>query len=560
MPKPTRFVPGTVVGECVLVRRIADGGMGEVHEATSPWGHVAVKLVTWGGMRGTEALARFLREGALLRELSHPGIVKVLAHGVDGRTKIPFLVLELLEGDDLDVVVGRRGPLSAELVASLGIEVSLALEHAHERGVVHRDVKPANVIVPRDPSRGRAILCDFGLSKRVGAEGSITGTGALLGTPYFMAPEQVLDSKHADVRSDVFSLAMTLYFAVTGKNPFESLEGPELVRAVCSHPVPDVRTYRRDVPEALAVTLAYALHRDARARATLEELRSALLEIAEGKTGVPSAPVSRAARAGPTSRPRGLAELDTLELQKGAYSVMRPLGPNVVEAVNDEGQVVRIERLGPLVERQKDELFRELEVLVGNTNDALVAVVDHGEAAGEHYVVSESLEDPELATYVDTRGPFTMDRGLRAVSRFVRGYGKVSSAGFVHGAIGPSTLSLRATNTKRILVLSDLGIARRVRALGPASTAKRAEDPRVDVLGVVAALHFAIVGQLPFGAQGAVADGGAARPLAVTFVAPEPAVLRALEALVRRAIQGEIRSFEALGHELRALAGDLPTG
>lgn len=559
MPRSTRFVPGTVVGECVLVRRIADGGMGEVHEATSPWGHVAVKLVTWGGMRGTEALARFLREGALLRELSHPGIVKVLAHGVDVRTKIPYLVLELLEGDDLDVVVGRRGPLAPELVASLGVEVTLALGHAHERGVVHRDVKPANVIVPRDPARGRAILCDFGLSKRVGAEGSITGTGALLGTPYFMAPEQVLDSKHADVRSDVFSLAMTLYFAVTGKNPFESLEGPELVRAVCSHPVPDVRTFRRDVPEALAVALAHALHRDARARATLDELRGALREIAEGAAGVPEAQASRAGRGGPTSRPRGLAELDTLELQRGSYSVMRSMGSNLVEAVNDEGQVVRIERLGPLAERQKNELFRELELIVGNANDALVAVVDHGEAFGEHYVVSESFEDPALATYVDTRGPFTMDRGLRAVSRFVRGYAKVSAAGFVHGAIGPSTLSLRATNTKRILVLSDIGIARRIHALG-AGTAKRAEDPRVDVLGVVAALHFAVVGQLPFGAQGAVADGAAARPLAVTFAAPEPSVLRALEALVRRAIRGEIPTFEALGHELRALADETRAG
>jgi serine/threonine protein kinase len=420
-------------------------------------------------------------------------------------------------------------------------------------------VKPANVIVPRDPSRGRAILCDFGLSKRVGAEGSITGTGALLGTPYFMAPEQVLDSKHADVRSDVFSLAMTLYFAVTGKNPFESLEGAELVRAVCSHPVPDVRTFRRDLPEALAVTLAHALHRDARARATLDELRDALREIASGSGGVPSTPASRASRGGPTSRPRGLDVLDTIELHKGAYSVMQALGPNLVEAVNDEGQVVRIERLGPLDERQKVELFRDLDVLRRFANDALVAVVDYGEIAGEHYVVSESLEDPALATYVDTRGPLTMARGVRAVSRFVRGFGAVSVAGLVHGAIGPSTLSLRATNTKRILVLSDLGIARRIRALG-SPTAKRAEDPRVDVLGVVGALHFAVVGQLPFGSPGGVGASVAARPLAVTFAAPEPHVLRALEALVRKAIQGEIPSFEALGPELSALVADAPAG
>ncbi len=576
MPRLTSsaFDPGTVIGPYTLSGRIGVGGMGEVYEASSPRSRerVAIKLITDAGIRSPEAHARFVREGELLRDLSHPGIIPVYDHGIDFATNTPYLVMELLEGDDLDATVQRLGRLSTETVVAIGIALAHALAHAHARGVVHRDLKPANILIPRRTDRGRAVLCDFGLSKRMVPSESITGTGAMLGTPHYMSPEQFLDSKRVDALSDVFSLAMTLFFALAGRNPLEDLSGIELMTALCSKPVVDIRALAPDVPADVAAALAGALATDSRNRSSLAEFGAAL-----EASGASAADPKRRARARKTEDSSTLrirvaprrggppSLMDALVLENGTYSVMDALASDSYEGVDAEGRVVRIERIASVYmhEDSRAELEREIAALRGLETESFVACLDWGAVAGDAYVVSEAPEAPDLVRLVETNGPLAYSDGLRYFAKAAGDISALHARGICHGHLAPESFYLRSlASGTTVLVLHDLGVGKRLRAFLAKPEKKRRvvqKDPRLDVLHFVTALHFAIVGQLPFGVSGAHSPE-AVRAEAQTFVAPEPHVRRALEALLRHAMQGFISSFRVLGDELGAMIVDSSPG
>jgi serine/threonine protein kinase len=577
------YGPGTVLGPYTLTRRLGAGGMGEVHEAMSPRGLVALKLLTWG--RGApEALARFEREASLLESLAHPGIVPVIDHGVDARTHTPYLVMALLEGEDLSALLDRVGRLSPEVVVAMGRELVDALAHAHYFKVIHRDIKPANVFVPRDRVRGRAILCDFGLSKQLDLSASLTDTGARIGTPYYMSPEQFLDAKRVDSRSDVFSLAMTLYHALVGKNPFEDLaSNAELLTALCTRPVPDPRSKVAGLPDDLVEALRSALVTDARQRASLEDFTRALARCdgsrltpsyrppppdGVGVTQATSAPAFTQPGGGAypseSTRPRRASSLappaPMLELNAGRYRIGKRLEDDIHEGMDEYGMVVRLERLPGILESAEGRAAfdREAVSLRGVLTESVVALLDHGVEGNDGWLVTEPVAGADLQTLVEDGGTLPFARTVRAFAGAARGLAALHEDGVVHGHIAPDSLHFRTGNGRRILVMHDLGIKKRLAAATLARSkrggAVATKDPRTDVVQLAAALHFALIGKLPFGKS----TGRAARAdaSATTLATPDPRARSALDELVRRVIEGRVESLAALADDLDRMADE----
>ena len=221
-PDAPREAPRSV-GDYALLEKIADGGMGSVYKGRSrATGQVvAIKLLAPRPGQGQEALLkRFEQEYRLASKLDHPHLVRALDFGVEGGT--PYLAMEFVDGITLADRIERQGPLAESEAVRLISQVAQALDLAHARGLVHRDVKPENVLLA---ATGEAKLADLGLAKEAEGGHHLTRTGTGLGTPNFMAPEQFRDAKHADPRCDVYSLAATLYMAVTGALPFAGV-GP----------------------------------------------------------------------------------------------------------------------------------------------------------------------------------------------------------------------------------------------------------------------------------------------------------------------------------------------
>jgi len=256
----------TPFGAYRLLHPVGHGLMGRVYEAvdTRVARRVALKLLnpafSGGGEdeRATRTERRFRREIELMRELDHPAIVH-FHDGGDLRGQA-YMALEYIDGADLAacLVAQDRAFTLVELTAVVET-VASALDHAHAKGVVHRDVKPGNIL--RDRS-GAIKITDFGLARRTDAGSFLTGAGAIVGTLEFMAPEQLENAAAIDGRADVYGLAATLYYLASRQRPFRADSDFELMRAVMGAPVPHLRDVWPAAPAALDALLAHAMDRD----------------------------------------------------------------------------------------------------------------------------------------------------------------------------------------------------------------------------------------------------------------------------------------------------------
>lgn len=210
------------IGNYDLVEKIAEGGMGTVYRGRNrDTGEiVAVKVVPQHLLSNAVVLKRFEQEYHVAKLIDHPNIVKALDYGREGNTR--YLVMEFVDGESLGQKIERDGKMTEADSVRIISQVAQALQTAHKQGIIHRDVKPDNILITHD---GQAKLTDLGLVKEVDADHNLTRTGRGLGTPHFMAPEQFRNAKNADVRCDIYSLGATLYMMVTGELPFKS-NGP----------------------------------------------------------------------------------------------------------------------------------------------------------------------------------------------------------------------------------------------------------------------------------------------------------------------------------------------
>jgi serine/threonine protein kinase len=243
-----------VMGAYRVLRPLGQGGMGVVYlaEHAALGRRVAVKVLTEEQSREKLGLARFFREARAAAALDHPNIVRL--HDIAEIDGTHFLVMEFVDGTDLQALVDGTGPLHMAQAADYIAQAARGLEHAHDRGFIHRDIKPANLIVGKD---GVVRVLDMGLARSVrnpkDALTSQLGDGVITGTADFLSPEQALNLQ-LDTRTDIYSLGATLYTLLTGRPPYEGTTGQKLA----SHQLaaaPDVRAVRPDVPAELAAVI-----------------------------------------------------------------------------------------------------------------------------------------------------------------------------------------------------------------------------------------------------------------------------------------------------------------
>ncbi len=290
----TSLTEGTTFGSYRIVRRLGAGAMGTVYEAvhTQLDKRVAVKVLQAEMATNAGARARFLREGKAASRIRHPHIVDVVDVGVqDG---LPYLVMELMEGSDLGQWIERRGALSVTETIGIMVPVCAAVAAAHVGGVVHRDLKPDNIFLARN-TLGQEVpkVLDFGISKVAGQLGlGLTGTDALLGTPYYMSPEQTTGAKDLDARSDQYTLGVILYECLTGTRPFDGASLMHLLMAINKGDCPRPSTLRPEIPQRLEDVIARAMSHEPSDRfASVDELTLALLPFGDARTRATWEPV-----------------------------------------------------------------------------------------------------------------------------------------------------------------------------------------------------------------------------------------------------------------------------
>ncbi|WP_438003823.1 serine/threonine-protein kinase [Sorangium sp. So ce321] len=334
-------------GKYRVIRLLGQGGMGAVYEAehVETGEHVALKCMDGTLLvPGKSNAERFHREAKAMGAIDSEHRVRVLDSGTDPETKAPYLAMELLEGEDLQQLLDKVGSLEPDTALRIAAQVCLGLQRAHEARVVHRDIKPANLFLARR-SDGEIVvkILDFGIAKfkrepNQGGPTSLTRTGGILGSPLYMSPEQARGLSDIDYRTDLWSLGMVLYRALSGRLPYEHVAGfGDLIIAICSHPPLSIQALAPWVRTEAAAVVHGALRLDTGERfptaaAMLDAIRPLLPDgfALRDELLVPVSPATRAAAAA------------TLPTVQTADDASRPLASLAVqgELGNDEATTV----------------------------------------------------------------------------------------------------------------------------------------------------------------------------------------------------------------------------
>lgn len=335
-PLGSAFRPGIVVGrKFTLLRLIAQGGYGAVYEAEDNLIHrrVAIKLLHPDVAAMPDVVRRFMREAQVLAKIDHPNVVTIHEMG-QRRDGSYFIVQELLSGGTLRELLVEKTRLEPQEAVDLLEPIMGALVAAHRRGIIHRDLKPDNIVLARTSS-GDLVpkLIDFGVAKtpRTGNWGTSTVLGHLLGTPHYMAPEQISGSQPIDTYADVWAMGVVLFELLSGRCPFEG-EPSKVLFKIQTEPMPRLESLVSDVAPELGRIVHQALEREVARRPTMQSLREELLAFRAGHRGRAAIVITPAARQPIT--PAGQAAGDNaargVELIR---SFMTPTEPVLIEAL-----------------------------------------------------------------------------------------------------------------------------------------------------------------------------------------------------------------------------------
>ncbi|MDD5308881.1 MAG: serine/threonine-protein kinase [Deltaproteobacteria bacterium] len=296
------IAPGAFLdGKYRIEKLIGAGGMGTVYEATHTaiGRRVAIKRLHHQYAGDAQAVERFQREARMAGSIGHDNICEVTDLGTtpDGA---PYLVMPLLTGCSLTDLLSRER-LSLPRIADIMCQTLSALQAAHDARIVHRDLKPDNLFITKVGDRGDFVkLLDFGISKILDQDSvsNLTMTGTVLGTPFYMAPEQATGSKQFDHRVDIYAIGAILYEALTGRRPFEGDSYNEIMFKIVTEPFPSPRSLNPKVPVAVEQVVLKAMARDPAERyASARDMRDALSRADLDMSNMPAEPITRAATA-----------------------------------------------------------------------------------------------------------------------------------------------------------------------------------------------------------------------------------------------------------------------
>jgi len=288
---------GKTLGNYQIIERIGRGGMAEVYKGYHPKldRHVAIKILHGFLAEGEDFLARFEREAKAVASLRHQNIIQI--HDFEVQDENYYMVMEFVDGDTLTDKLKKlsksKSKMPLDEVLSITRQVAKALAYAHKRGIIHRDLKPSNILIDND---GQTFLTDFGIAK-IASTTQFTSTGALIGTPAYMSPEQCkgVDLTHV---SDLYSLGIILYEMLTGDVPFESETPLSVLQKHITEPVPSLYEHRLDLPSSFEKLISTALAKEPEDRfQTANEISKALaqaideVEIVEEPSKEGKAPV-----------------------------------------------------------------------------------------------------------------------------------------------------------------------------------------------------------------------------------------------------------------------------
>lgn len=322
MEQNDKMIGKTIAGRYEILQKLGEGGMGVVYKAmqTSVERIVALKILHPYMTGNEEALKRFQREAKTTSKLRQTNAIHIYDFGVEG--DLSFLVMEYIEGESLDDVIRKSGPLELPRFANIVRQVCYALAEAHDLGIVHRDLKPSNIYLSRKRDGSEEVkVLDFGIAKVVGEQQGmtrLTQTGMIIGTPQYMSPEQV-EGLPLDHRSDIYSLGIIMYELLTGETPFQADTPFQLLmKHVKEKPVPP-RKFRPNlaIPEAVEKIVLKALEKEPGKRfQSINELQQSL----EAAAGAPPAKTAKTAKTGKLSKsliPKTQVSIDKTEVAAG---------------------------------------------------------------------------------------------------------------------------------------------------------------------------------------------------------------------------------------------------
>ncbi|MBK6697366.1 MAG: serine/threonine protein kinase [Myxococcales bacterium] len=282
-----------LAGKYRVERVLGEGGMGIVVAATHLQleQRVALKFLLEEALASEEIVHRFRREARAAARIKTEHVARVIDVG-ELASGAPFMVMEYLEGKDLEDIVNERGPLPVSEAVSYVMQALEAVAEAHAAGIVHRDLKPANLFLARRPDKTAIVkVLDFGISKSLDpTTGALTSTSSILGSPHYMSPEQLSSSKRVDQRTDIWALGTILYQLLTARLAYPGDSMPQIVAAILQNDPEPLSKVRRDVPEALARAVHRCLETETKARfANVGELALALAPFVADAEGHASA-------------------------------------------------------------------------------------------------------------------------------------------------------------------------------------------------------------------------------------------------------------------------------
>ncbi len=506
-PRRGLYEPGEVIAtRYEILGLLGEGGMGAVYKARDRELDriVAMKLVRAEYSNHRETVWRLKQELILARQIIHRNVIRIFDIGTaeDGRR---FITMEFIDGRDLRSLLRERGKLPPAEAASLFHQLVEGLAAAHAEGVIHRDLKPQNVLL--EPS-GRVCLMDFGIARALDVEG-MTRTGMLVGTPDYMSPEQAMGAK-LDTRSDLFSAGLMFYELLTGEIPFhEKTMMATLIRRTTERATPP-RKHDPSIPENLSDIVTRCLEIDLEAR--YQTAGEILRDLETGSVCAPGS--SLPADVGPIDAfPPGTRlgtryEIETLLGEGGMGKVYRARDLELGRTV--ALKMVRAEMMAN--PRAMDLLKQEILLASRISHRNILRIYDLGEADGLKFVSMAYVEGEDLFRRIERDGALPLDTALNIARQIARALEAAHGEGIVHRDLKPQNVLLGAGGQ---VFVSDFGLARPLeegvvaagevmgtpRYMSPEQAASQPLDHRTDLYSFGLILFEILTGDAPFASE-----------------------------------------------------------